>query len=298
MNIGIVGTGRVAGALGIFFQRKGLSVKGYKSRSLKNARKAAEKLGQSCVAFKNWEQLLKTCNIVIVATTDESIENVSLEIEKINMPTKDRKKIGVFHTSGAHSSAIFAKLDQNGHPVGSVHPLQSIEKSFSGANKLENTVFSIEGNSKGLEQLKNLLAEIKVSFFVISPEKKGLYHMAACITSNYVTVLFEQALSIFESLKIDKELAQKALYPLLLGTVRNLETATPEMALTGPISRGDVKTILTHIKAVSALERKEDMKAFYCQMGFLTLELAKKAKEIENWQIQEIERILGGENNK
>ncbi|WP_419421579.1 DUF2520 domain-containing protein (plasmid) [Legionella sp. D16C41] len=113
--------------------------------------------------------------------------------------------------------------------------------------------------------------------YSISSDKKTKYHASGVIASNYLVTLCHQAQKCLEGTGIAPELAMKIVTNLMKGTVDNLATTlSTEKSLTGPIKRGDNKTILSHL---SAIEDNEQLSNFYRLMGILTLDIAKHEKE-------------------
>jgi predicted short-subunit dehydrogenase-like oxidoreductase (DUF2520 family) len=78
-----------------------------------------------------------------------------------------------------------------------------------------------------------------------------------------------------------------ALYrPIVSGTAANLASRSPAEALTGPVARGDVATITTHLAALSGADR-----AMYALLGLEALRLARRAGLGEE-KAAAVERVL------
>ena len=84
---------------------------------------------------------------------------------------------------------------------------------------------------------------------MLADEDKPLYHAAACLASNYLTTLLHNVEEIYQSLGMERQDALTAFWPLVRGTLNNIETKGTVQALTGPISRGDVGTVEKHLNA-------------------------------------------------
>ena len=175
--------------------------------------------------------------------------------------------------SGAHSSRILADAQHLGATVFSLHPLQAFADENKALAELPHTFFSLEGESEGLQPIRRILKQTGNRFFSISSEVKSLYHLSACILSNYLVSLMDAGLAALEKSGIDPDEGFQAMRPLIDGTLSNIARMGTAKALTGPIIRGDAGTILRHLKA---LQRSglEDIEALYRQMGLHTLKLA------------------------
>ncbi len=89
---------------------------------------------------------------------------------------------------------------------------------------------------------------------------------------------------------MDGKTAIKALMPLVDGTLSNIRTLGVPAALTGPIARGDAPTIADHIAAMK--EKRPDLLEFYRVVGRLTVEAARKNKNVPEDLLKQIEDIL------
>src|SRR5690606_24287151 len=98
------------------------------------------------------------------------------------------------------------------------------------------------------------------------------YHAAAVFASNYLVTLAATAVRILREIGVPEEDALPALIPLMRGTLDNLEDLGLASALTGPIARGDLDTVRTHLARLSP-----DDRALYCALGRETLQLALAA---------------------
>jgi predicted short-subunit dehydrogenase-like oxidoreductase (DUF2520 family) len=93
------------------------------------------------------------------------------------------------------------------------------------------------------------------------------------------------------SLGLSRDEAISAFWPLVLGTLRNIETRGSILALTGPISRGDAGTIEQHIRVL-----REKLPAYlpaYCAMGLQTVDLAVKKGALSKEKAETIKILLG-----
>ena len=70
--------------------------------------------------------------------------------------------------------------------------------------------------------------------------------------SNHAVALFADATRLFAAAGVAPEASRPALAQLLLGTASNLAAVGVPAALTGPVARGDVSTVLRHLVAIEA----------------------------------------------
>ena len=117
-----------------------------------------------------------------------------------------------------------------------------------------------------------LVKDLDGKFFVIDKKVKPLYHAGACVVSNYLVTVIDVGLQLMESIGIPRAQALPAIIPLVNGTVKNIEKIGIPMALTGPIARGDMSTVLKHLDCLDELAPQ--LILFYSWLGYYTAEVA------------------------
>jgi predicted short-subunit dehydrogenase-like oxidoreductase (DUF2520 family) len=150
----------------------------------------------------------------------------------------------------------------------------------------------VEGDESLLPLAEELVLDMGGTPFRISTRSKPLYHAAASVASNYMVTVIVVARQIMSACGFTEEEAFHLLTPLLRGTGKNLGALGPEQALTGPIARGDVKTIASHLQALTDLD--PDIQEIYRVLGRKTVEVARKKGTLDREKAEEILRILRG----
>ena len=95
---------------------------------------------------------------------------------------------------------------------------------------------------------------------------------------------------IYQSLGMERQDALTAFWPLVRGTLNNIETKGTVQALTGPISRGDVGTVEKHLNAFR--EKLPSLLPLYCVMGGKTVELGLKKTTLKPDKAEMIMNLL------
>jgi predicted short-subunit dehydrogenase-like oxidoreductase (DUF2520 family) len=268
MPIGSIGAGKVSTAFGKYLRNSGVAISGYFDRH-------ADKMAHACRTThsricKDPGEVAAISDIILITTRDDQIQDACLDLcdrEAIN----DQHLVG--HMSGAHASSILAPLEAFGAAVFSLHPLHSFASEEKAVEDLKHTYFSLEGTDARLKALEKILEKTGNRHFRIRPEDKRIYHLAACIFSNYLTTLMHQGITALEHSGIRSQEGFQAMMPLIEGTLANIERLGAAKALTGPIARGDISTVKHHLEALDQLGLTS-LKAFYAYMGMKTLDLA------------------------
>jgi len=270
MHIGFIGAGKVATAFGRYLYHKGLPISGYHDRHLEKMSHAGNTTHSQ--AFANMVDVAAQSDMILITTRDDQIAGVCHHLCEQGC-IKPRHLVG--HMSGAHSSIILTEAQKQGATTFSLHPLQAFADAEKAFTDLPETYFSLEGQKNELGAITDLLSKIGNPFFTISPEHKSLYHLSACMLSNYLVTLMESGLAALEQAGIDPQLGYRAMRPLIDGSLDNIEQLGPAHALTGPIARGDAGTIAQHLASLEAMDL-DGIRSIYTFMGLKTLELATR----------------------
>lgn len=251
LSIGIVGAGKVGQTLALLAARSGYRITAVYNRTRYKAAVLAEQLASAWVDEPG--KVARTADLTLIAISDDAIETVVS-----SMIDEDWTGKGVIHTSGAGELSLLDPLARCGAMIGCLHPI------FPFAN-VESSVESFVGVSFGLEApdsmlrgwLLTLVEDLQGHAILLQPGQKALYHAALAIASNYTVTLYAIAEKLLLKLDAQPDSVQQALVSLMRASLVNLEKQGVPLALTGPLVRGDVKTIQAHLAALDALQQDE-----------------------------------------
>jgi predicted short-subunit dehydrogenase-like oxidoreductase (DUF2520 family) len=271
MRIGFIGAGKVATAFGRYLHGHGIPISGYFDRHADKTARASQ--ATQSLPQPNAASVAAHSDIVLITTRDDQIAGVCEDLCRLKS-VEARHLIG--HMSGAHSSRMLTDASLQGAAVFSLHPLQAFADEDQALADLPNTYFSLEGEAERLQPVRDMLSKTGNRYFGISPEHKDLYHLSACILSNYLVTLMDSGLTALEKSGIDPREGFKAMRPLIEGTLSNIARMAPAKALTGPIARGDAGTVEQHLQALKS-SGLNDIESLYRHLGLQTLTLARQS---------------------
>jgi len=274
-RISIIGAGVVGTAIGALLQRKGYSIVGVASRRMESAERAVRYIGEGA-ASTDLAGTARQAEVVFITTPDGAIGSVCNEIAEAGGIIRGST---VIHCCGAHSAELLDSARRCGARVLSIHPLQTLADTDQAVANLPGSFFALDGDEEALDVGKKIIEALGGTVMVIPSEGKMLYHAAAVTACNYFVALVFQALRMFEAVDIPGESGLPALMPLIQGTVRNLDRVGVPKALTGPIERGDLKTIEGHLKAFDRF--MPEGKRIYCEMGRIAVDVAEAKGSID-----------------
>jgi predicted short-subunit dehydrogenase-like oxidoreductase (DUF2520 family) len=169
----------------------------------------------------------------------------------------------VGHCSGATGLEALSP-----HEAFSLHPLMTVTArgaSFRGAGAA-----IAGGTERSLEVARTLAAALGLRAVEIDERDRVAYHAAASVASNFLVTLEAAAERIAASAGVDRAL----LVPLVRATIDNWETLGPDLALTGPVARGDEETVARQRGEIAA--RTPELVALFDALTDATRALARR----------------------
>jgi predicted short-subunit dehydrogenase-like oxidoreductase (DUF2520 family) len=285
-SFAVVGCGKVGKALGKHLQAAGYPLAGISTQSMASAEQSAQALGTKNFSA-NASEISGTADIVFITTPDGVIEDVCSQLTRDKGFKKDAV---VLHCSGAHPSTILSSAREADAHIGSMHPLQSFSADSSG-NTFDGIVISVEGDEKAVTIASQMADDLGANCLTIKTDNKVLYHAAAVVACNYLVSLQDAAFKLMEEAGINEKDVFTVLYPLISGTLSNIEKSGTVKALTGPIARGDSETITRHIQSIQ--EKMPEILNLYRVMGRYTVDVAKAGGTLSDEKAEELTRLLG-----
>jgi predicted short-subunit dehydrogenase-like oxidoreductase (DUF2520 family) len=116
---------------------------------------------------------------------------------------------------------------------------------------------------------------------------RPLYHAALTVGANHLTTLVNDAVDLLDRAGI--EYPARLLAPLLSAALDNA-LRLGDAALTGPVSRGDVATVASHLATLS--DEAPEVVASYVAMTRRTAERAEASGRLRPEQAAEVRRTL------
>ena len=281
-EIAVIGAGRVSHSLVNALKRLGFNVSFIISRRLSSAKKLANKLEIENY-YSDINSLLPHLKIFFLSVPDNQISIVAKEISKLNLDFKDSIFI---HLSGAEDISSLNTLKKKGAFTASFHIMQTFpEKKIY---NLKGSYAAIETNSKKAEVfLFKLAKKLSLYPFKISSQNKIYYHIAGVYSSNFLVANQYYTEKLFG--KANPRMDYKKVFsPIAQMTLKNIEEKSILNAISGPVERGDLKTVKKHLKA---LRNDKTLRSNYISQSLTLLDLLKKRdkklsashKELKNY---------------
>jgi len=262
----VVGAGRVGTALAVLLQRAGHRIVGVSGREATRERAARYLPG---VPFVDAADAARAAELVLVAVPDTAIERVASELANAGVVGEGRV---VAHTSGARPLGELASAARLGATTLVLHPLQTFpDIEFAIAHLPGSGLAVTAREDAGHEVGERIAADLGMRAFRLSDRERAVYHAAAVFASNYVITVLAAAERLFRLAGLDEPVP--LFLPLTRAAVDAVEAFGPGPALTGPVVRGDVATVDSHLGNLV----RSGVADLYRSLAVGTLELADRA---------------------
>ncbi len=207
--------------------------------------------------------------ITFLAVPDDAVLPIARELALARRPVPE--SVAFVHLSGALPLGALEPL-RTTHPVGSFHPLQSFPEPRE-PTSLRGIVVAVDASGPPLlRRLSALARAVGARPKRVGDGQRVLYHAAAVFASNYVDVLLGEGIQLLRSAGWSEKEATAGLLALTEGTLASVRKRGVAAALTGPVRRGDVKTVERHLTAFSG-----PVADIYRMLALIALEIAKEA---------------------
>ncbi len=200
----------------------------------------------------DWAPAIAAADVIVIAAPDDAITVVAQRLAATRVLVPGTV---VLHCSGLHDRTVLAPLAGQGAHTGSWHPLQSIPVAGDG-ERFHGVPAVLEGDPEAIVAGRALAERLQMGPILELPAAgKARYHAGAVFAANYLVVLC----AIAERLAAEAgagEASRGLFLPIMRQVLANLEDASPGEALTGPIRRGDVRSVAAHLAALAPSDRE------------------------------------------
>jgi predicted short-subunit dehydrogenase-like oxidoreductase (DUF2520 family) len=279
--IGIVGAGAVGTALGVALSRAGWPITAVASRD-PGRRERFRSLVDVPRVFADAMPILDEVELIILAVPDDAIASLASSLRMYGGQA-------MVHTSGALGAEVLAPALAAGTQIGAFHPLVAFADTERAVEALHGATIAIEGDDQLASMLADMAEALGARPVRLAPGSKAAYHAAAVLAAGGFVALLDAIAELGRVAGLD-EAGSLAIYgPLIEGTLGNARALGIRAALTGPMTRGDVGTLRSHLDTlrqhapgvmplyVAAARREIDLAE---ARGALTPEDSKKMRDV------------------
>ena len=243
-RVGVVGAGRVGAVLAAALGAAGHEVVAAAGESDASRLRIAELLPG--VLNEKPTAVARACDLLLLTVPDDMLANV---VSVLSASGAIREGQYVVHTSGRHGLAVLDPARTVGAHVVAMHPAMTFTGTSVDLERLTGCVFGLTAAPAERAVAEALVADLGGSPMWVPEEMRTLYHAGLAHGANHLVTLVSEALEILAAAGADDP--SGTLRPLLTAALDNA-LAQGDVALTGPIVRGDVNTVRAHLADIAA----------------------------------------------
>ena len=282
LAVGVVGTGRVGAVLGAALRRAGHRVVAASGVSRESVRRAERLLPD--VPLVPPDEVVKAAELVLVTVPDDALRPLVA-----GLAATDAWRPGqlVAHTSGANGIGVLDAAAARGAVALALHPAMTFAGRPEDLARLDGAVFGITAEPDYRPVAEALVLEIGGEPVWIPELARPIYHAALTHAANHLVTLLADSMQLLAEAGVDSP--ARMLAPLS-GAALDNTLRLGDGALTGPISRGDARTVREHLAVLRRVA--PDVLAAYVAMAHRTADRALAAGRITPDQYEAVVDVL------
>jgi predicted short-subunit dehydrogenase-like oxidoreductase (DUF2520 family) len=235
-TITLIGAGNLAQALGPALRNAGYKIDTVAARETASSRRRAAMLaGMLGARTQSLSDAGPSSDILWICHTDDALAETARQLAR---KPGWQDKI-VFHSSGALSSDVLSPLKRKGAHTASLHPMM--------------TFVPDEGDSRAVAEARRIVRDLGAEAFPIRKAAKPLYHALGSFTSPLIVATLVTAERVGRGAGLSASQTRRVMAPILRQTLKNYQERGAPAAFSGPIKRGDVNTVVRHLKELKRI---------------------------------------------
>jgi predicted short-subunit dehydrogenase-like oxidoreductase (DUF2520 family) len=258
LAVGVISAGRVGAVLGAALARAGHRLVGISAVS-RESRRRVETLVPDAPVLPP-DEVAAVADLLVVAVPDDVLTDL---VRGLAASAALRTGTMVAHTSGAHGTHVLEPLTRVGALPMALHPVMTFTGTEVDLQRLVGACFGVTAPDALRLAAEALVIEMGAEPVWIEEEARPLYHAALAVGANHLVTLVAQSADMLTQAGVDQP--SRMLGPLL-GAALDNALRRGDLALTGPVARGDAGTVRAHL---ATLDTPESIAA-YVAMSRLT----------------------------
>jgi predicted short-subunit dehydrogenase-like oxidoreductase (DUF2520 family) len=267
----VVSAGRVGSALGAALARAGHEIVAASAVSTESVRRAERMLPG--VPLLPPDEVVAAADFVLLAVPDDALRPL---VTGLAATGAWREGQLAAHTSGSQGIGVLDAAAARGVLALALHPVMTFAGRPEDVDRIEGATFGVTALDELRPVAEALVVEMGGEPVWVPESARPLYHAALTVGSNHLVTLVNDAVGLLDGAGVDEP--ARLLAPLLSAALDNV-LRLGDAALTGPVSRGDVATLTTHLRTLAA-EAPEVLPS-YVAMARRTAERARAAGRLD-----------------
>ncbi|MCW8872223.1 MAG: DUF2520 domain-containing protein [Xanthomonadales bacterium] len=287
-TLNVIGCGRAAGSLvRLWLQAPTLRVGAILNRSRSSSQQAVRQLGAGAAAESVGD--MPAADLWLIGSGDDQVLSVARALAAART---DLDGALVFHLAGRFGLEVLAPLAEQGAEPAAMHPVRSLTHARLSIADFKGTACVAEGSPAALDRLQPLVTAIGGLWLPVSDIDRGLYHAAVSIVSNVTKGVAWKAQNWLTRAGLPDATATAVTHQLLATTLEDLFRSGAQQSITGPVVRGDTRTVEAHLEALRS-SYPDDIDV-YRILARTVLELAQERGDLDAATLARFDTLLKG----
>ncbi|HEY1134867.1 MAG TPA: Rossmann-like and DUF2520 domain-containing protein [Nocardioides sp.] len=244
-RVGVIGAGRVGAVVASALAAAGHEVVAASGESDASRARAADLLPG--VPLLKPSAVARTADLLLLTVPDDMLGNV---VDVLAASGALRPGQVVVHTSGRHGLAALESARVAGARVVALHPAMTFTGTATDLPRVAGCAYGATAAPADRPVVEQLVADLGGRVVWVEEERRALYHAALAHGANHLVTLVAEAREILAASADGATDPADVLRPLLEAALDNA-LRSGDAALTGPVVRGDVGTVATHLDEIA-----------------------------------------------
>jgi predicted short-subunit dehydrogenase-like oxidoreductase (DUF2520 family) len=243
LRVGVVGTGRAGAVLGAALARAGHPVVAAYAVS-ESSRLRAEALLRD-VPIVGVPEVVEAADLVLLTVPDDVLPEL---VAGLAATGTFRPGQFVAHVSGRYGYSVLDPATRAGALPLALHPAMTLTGTSIDLARLDGCPFGVTAPDQLRPVAEALVVEMGGDPVWVDEGHRPLYHAALAHGANHLVTLVAQTLELLQAAGVEHP--ARLVAPLLSGALDNA-LRSGDLALTGPVARGDAGTVAAHVRAIA-----------------------------------------------
>ena len=251
LAVGVVSAGRVGAVLGA-----ALSAVGHRAVAVSAVSKASLQRVDALlpgVPVLPPDEVVASADLVLLAVPDDVLPGM---VRGLAAAGAFRPGQILVHTAGAHGVSVLEPAVEHGVLPLALHPVLTFTGRSEDVLRLTGASIAVtarEADEAAWSVGEALVYELSAEPVRIPEQARPLYHAALAHGANHLVTLVRDCAELLNDSVLTDGGAERLIGPLLSAALDNA-LRHGDRALTGPVARGDVGTVRTHLRELDRVD--------------------------------------------
>lgn len=285
LAVGVVSAGRVGSVLGAALARAGHPVVAASAVSDASVRRAERLLPG--VPLRPPDEVVSSADLVLLALPDDVLGPMVTGLANAGA---FRAGQIVVHTCGAHGIGVLRPATEAGALPLALHPVMTFTGAVEDLQRLDSCAVGVtaaDDDDVAWNVGEALTMEMGAEPVRLPEAARPLYHASLAHGANHLATLVADCVELLRRNGVGEP--ERLLAPLLSAALDNA-LRHGDRALTGPVARGDVGTVRTHLRVLA--EQAPEIRPAYTALARRTAARASEAGLLDSDAAREITDLL------